>query len=131
MLTFFYSIFSARRELKKILREREYLVAENHELREENIALARRNATTVEDLQDKPEDLETLKTFSERQRLALYNYLTARAYRLNEDPLRKSSLFTRNDLMQATKDKKNVIPFDREVKPKSVGSFLPDVLKDA
>lgn len=89
-----------------------------------------RRFTTLERLQDKPEDMEIMREFTTRQRLALYNYLTARAYRLNKDVLRDSALWTRNDLMTSTKSQKNAIPFDREVKLKKQSDFLPAVLKE-
>ena len=90
----------------------------------------KKRSVYLEDLQDKPEDIEILKAFGARQRLALYNFLTARAYRLNKDVLRDSALWTREDLMAITKDKKNSIPFDRDVKPKKPNDFLPTVLKN-
>lgn len=85
---------------------------------------------TLEQLQDKPEDMEELKGLSTRQRQALYNWLTARAYRYNKDVLRDAALYVRNDLMKDTKRKENVIPFDREVTIKKPSSFLPSVLND-
>lgn len=96
----------------------------NHDLTQQ------KHSTTLEELQDKPEDMEVLQGFTARQRLALYNFLTARAYRLNKDALRESSLWTREDLLKATKTQKNTIPFDREVKPKKPSDFLPSVFND-
>ena len=89
-----------------------------------------KHATTLEELEDTQEDAETRQTLSNAQRLAIYRFLTARAYRLNKDTLRESALWTRNDLMQATKSKENIIPFDREVKLKKPSDFLPKILKD-
>lgn len=87
-----------------------------------------RRFITLERLQDTPEDLEALQGLTARQRLALYNFLTSRAYRLNKDVLRDSALWTRGDILKATKTQKNVIPFDREVKMKKPNDFLPPVL---
>lgn len=81
--------------------------------------------TTLERLQDNPEDLEVLKELNTRQRLAVYNFLTSRAYRLNKDTLRDAALWTRQDLLKATKSDKNSIPFDRDVKMKKPSDFLP------
>ena len=89
-----------------------------------------RRFITLERLQDDPEDIEVLQELSTRQRLALYRYLTARAYRLNKDTLRDSSLWTRDDLMKITKGQKNAIPFDRDAKPKKPADFLPSIFKD-
>lgn len=89
-----------------------------------------RRFTTLERLQDDPEDIESLRSLSSRHRLALYNYLTARAYRLNKDELRDSALWVRTDLQKITKGEKNAIPYDREVKPKKPVEFLPPVLND-
>ena len=88
-----------------------------------------RRFITLERLQDTSEDLDTLKGLSKNQRQALYNYLTARAYRLNKDSLRDSALWTRQDLLGVTKSNTNTIPFDRDVKPKDLKEYLPDVFK--
>lgn len=85
---------------------------------------------TVDCLQDKKEDLETLKEFKTSQRLALYNYLTARAYRLNKDELRSSALMTRDDLMSITRGDGNVIPFDRVPKKITQEQFMPDLFNE-
>ena len=74
--------------------------------------------------------MEVLSELDSRQRLALYNYCTGRAYRLNKDVLRDAALWMRTDLMKITKGKKNSIPFDRDVKPKKLSSFLPAVFND-
>jgi hypothetical protein len=89
-----------------------------------------RRFTTLERLQDTPETIETLQGFTKNQRQAIYDFLTARAYKLNKDSLRDSALWTRDDFMKITKTPKNVIPTDRDVKPKAPASFLPDVFKD-
>lgn len=86
---------------------------------------------TLAQLQDNPEDMEILRELTARQRLAIYNYHTARAYRLNKDVLRNASLAVRNDFMVNCKSQKNTIPFDREAKPKKPSDFLPDVLNDS
>jgi len=89
-----------------------------------------KHSTTLEELEDKPEDIELLKELTTGQRLALYRYLTARAYRLNKDALRESALWTRNDLLKITKGEKNVISFDREPVKTKVSAHLPDVYND-
>lgn len=89
-----------------------------------------RRFITLERLQDTPDDLEELKGLTTRQRLALYNFLTGRAYRLNKDTLRDSALWIRNDLLKVTKGEKNSIPFDRDVKLKKPSEFLPSVFND-
>jgi len=89
-----------------------------------------KHSTTLEELEDKPEDIELLKELTTGQRLALYRYLTARAYRLNRDTLRESALWTRNDLLKITKGEKNIISFDREPVKTKVSAHLPDVYND-
>lgn len=89
-----------------------------------------RRITTLERLQDKPETIETLQGLSANQRQAVYDFLTARAYRLNKDVLRDAALWMREDLLKITKSPKNAIPTDRDVEPKKPADFLPDILKD-
>lgn len=85
---------------------------------------------TVEQLQDSEEDIENLKTLSKRQRTAVYNFLTARIYRLNKDTLRESAIWMREDLLKATRTEKNAIPFDRQSILKKPADFLPFVYHD-
>ena len=86
---------------------------------------------TLEQLHLSEEDNRLLKTLSQRQRVACYSYLTAHAYRLNNDVDRMSALRIRDLFMKDTKSDKNVIPFDRERKIPSISSFLPDAMKHA
>jgi hypothetical protein len=79
----------------------------------------------LEALDDSPEDMETLQGLTKRQRQALYNFLTARAYRLNKDTLRESALWMRTDILKATRTEKNAIPKDRVAVVKKLSSFLP------
>jgi len=90
-----------------------------------------RRFLTLEALTDKPEDLELLKELTTGQRLALYRYLTARAYKLNKDALRDAALWTRNDLLKITKGEKNIIPYDREPVKRKVSEHIPDVYNDS
>lgn len=85
--------------------------------------------TTLESLEDKPEDLELLKELTTGQRLALYRYLTSRCYKLNKDVLRDAALWMRNDLLKVTKSEKNVIPYDREPKKGKAEDYLPEALQ--
>ena len=87
-----------------------------------------RRFLTLEALTDKPEDLELLKELTTGQRLALYRYLTARAYKLNKDTLRDAALWMRTDILKATKGDKNIIPSDRVPVPNKTSDFLPDAL---
>ena len=85
---------------------------------------------TVEQLQDSEEDMENLRTLSKKQRTAVYNFLTARIYRLNKDTLRESAIWMREDLLKATRSEKNITPFDRQSIIKKPADFLPAVYAD-
>ena len=107
------------------------LTKEKAVLQDSYIALeAFKHSTTLEELEDKPEDIELLKELTTGQRLALYRYLTARAYKLNKDALREAALWTRNDLLKITKGQKNIISYDREPVRSKVSAHLPDVYND-
>jgi len=107
------------------------LESENARLSKQIKALEeQKHQTTLEELKDKPEDIELLKELTTGQRLALYRYLTARAYKLNKDALRDAALWTRNDLLKITKGEKNIIPYDREPVKTKASEHLPDVYND-
>lgn len=80
---------------------------------------------------DDEHDLEVLSELNKSQRTALYNYLTARAYRLNKDALRESALWVRDDLMKTTRSEDNIIPFDRVPKKPKQSDFLPPIYNDS
>lgn len=67
---------------------------------------------------------------SKESRKAHYEFLTGLAYKLNDDRDRMSAIRIRDLFMKATLGKDNVLDTDRIPKPKTMGTFLPDALKD-
>jgi hypothetical protein len=85
---------------------------------------------TLEKLILSQKDTERLKEFTKEQRESSYNWFTCLAYKMNSDKDRASALRLRNLYMQDTKSADNMIEADNIVKPKPMGSFLPDAMKD-
>tara|TARA_R100000656_G_scaffold122519_1_gene98187 strand:- start:239 stop:508 length:270 start_codon:yes stop_codon:yes gene_type:complete len=83
---------------------------------------------TLEELIPSDSTLDGLKTFSKRQRKALYLYLTYLAYRCDHDPLRKALYEVRKELLYKSRSDNNHIEEDK-ISKNPIRNLLPDALK--
>lgn len=86
---------------------------------------------TQERLFPAPEDLERLKTFSKRQRDAIYKRLTQLSYICLREEDRRAALRIRNQLLRDTWTEENKADSEKapQIVPKP-SDFLPDTVQD-
>ena len=82
---------------------------------------------TLEKLIPSEELHQDLKSFSKRQRKALYMYLTYLTYSYPDDKLRKATLIARDRLLTMTKSDKNRI--EEDGRKNKFSDLLPNIMK--